>query len=129
MTNHKYSGFTLIEAMVSVLVISIGFLGLASLQSRLWSASSLLHSTSQAYMLASSQLEQAQTPWVTTRSIINRASSTIFTHNLMTTSVEKLNRHEVSVRWDIQSGQQLVELNSYSFTTDLVDTRWLLYPR
>lgn len=129
MANQKISGFTLIEALVSILVISISFLGLASLQSSLWSASSLIHSTSQAYLLASSQLEQAQTPWITTRSTITRAGTTVFIHDLVSTSQARLNKHRISVRWNIQSGQQLVQLSSVSFTTDLADTRWLIQPR
>jgi len=40
---NRHRGFTLIEAMISLVVLSIVLLWLAQLQARLWSASGDLH--------------------------------------------------------------------------------------
>lgn len=128
MTIHKLSGFALVEALVSVLVLSVGFLGLANLQARLWSTSSLLHNTSQAYLVATNQLEKARTTWVSTKSIASQSNNTVFTHNLTFNSFGKLDLHKVSVLWKEQSGKQAIELDTYSVTVDTLDTRWLMSP-
>ena len=44
-----HRGFSLIEALVSLLVLSVGVLGLCRLQVALWSSSSALHATALAF--------------------------------------------------------------------------------
>ena len=45
----KLRGFSLIEAMIASLVLSVGLLGLARLQAQLWSSAAQLHATTAAY--------------------------------------------------------------------------------
>ena len=59
------AGFSLIEALVSVLVVSIGVLGLCRLQAQLWSSSSALHAGAAAKLLANSCLEKTVTSQLT----------------------------------------------------------------
>jgi Tfp pilus assembly protein PilV len=55
--NKHSHGISLIEALITLLVLSIGLLGLGQLQARLWSSSAKLHATSNAYLLGTEYLE------------------------------------------------------------------------
>ena len=48
----RQKGFSLMEALISLLVFSIGMLGLGQLQARLWANSGNIHSANQALLIA-----------------------------------------------------------------------------
>ena len=48
----RQKGFSLMEALISLLVFSIGMLGLGQLQARLWVNSGNIHSANQALLIA-----------------------------------------------------------------------------
>jgi len=48
----RQKGFSLMESLISLLVFSIGMLGLGQLQARLWISSGNIHSANQALLIA-----------------------------------------------------------------------------
>jgi prepilin-type N-terminal cleavage/methylation domain-containing protein len=126
-------GFSLIEALISLVVLGIGLLGLAQLQARLWSASADLHSSDEAYLLASNSLEQfaiAQLFSVdhsadsTTRVT---GSTTQFVVNLTLTKLEQIAEARVQVEWAHQRGLRSLTLDSAICTSArAADNRLLL---
>lgn len=119
---NRHRGFTLIEAMVSVVVLSIGLLGLVQLQARLWSASGDLHSTDEAYLLASNTLEKSVIARMIAADLIAdttaqiTASATVFAVDLSLTEQEQLAEATVNVEWEHQSGLRSLALDSAIYT-------------
>lgn len=129
-------GFCLIEALISVLVLSIGLLGLAQLQARLSSAAGDLHATGLAWRFAQSELEQnlfaletaniegttdsreLLTPATLFQAITTRVSNTL------ATSIS------VAVSWEDRTGDRFLQLQSASANpAPALDARWLLLSR
>jgi len=130
---NRHCGFTLIEAMVSVVVLSIGLLGLVQLQARLWSASGDLHSTDQAYLLAGNTLEKSAIAQMIAVDLIAdtsaqiTASATLFTVDLSLTEQRQLAEATVRVEWEHQSGLRSLALDSTIYTNShAFDNRLLL---
>ena len=129
----RQRGFSLIEALISVVVLSIGLLGLMQLQARLWSASSDLHSSDEAYLLAGNRLEKfaiarlfAVDP--STDSAEQLAGpATRFVVNLSLTKQEQLAEARVRVEWEHQSGFCSLTLDTAIHTNSRAsDNRLLL---
>jgi len=57
-------GFSLVEALLMLLVLSVGLLGLGQLQSRLWNASGDLHALADASLLGDNVLETLPAKWL-----------------------------------------------------------------
>ena len=53
----RQKGFSLMESLISLLVFSIGMLGLGQLQARLWISSGNIHSANQALLIAENVAE------------------------------------------------------------------------
>ena len=130
---NRHVGFSLIEALVSVVVLSVGLLGLAQLQARLWSTSGDLHSSDEAYLLAGNSLEQfaiAQLFGVdlggdSTTQVTG--SATQFVVNLTLTELEQIAEARVQVEWEHQSGLGSLTLDSAIYTNSRPsDNRLLL---
>jgi prepilin-type N-terminal cleavage/methylation domain-containing protein len=126
-------GFSLIEAMVSLLVLSIGLLGLGQLQTRLWRTSGELHSMAEAYLLGASELEKSLavlgTGTTPSGNGFTRTSSsgTVYQAQLALAANGQLVDAEIRVGWNDRGGQQAIRLQTAA-VTDLyeADTRWLL---
>jgi len=130
---NRHRGFTLIEAMISLVVLSIGLLGLAQLQARLWSASGDLHSTDEAYLLASNTLEKSAIAQMIAADLITdttaqiTASATLFAVDLSLTKQQQLTEATVRVEWEHQSGLRSLALDSTIYTNaPASDNRLLL---
>ena len=130
---NRHRGFTLIEAMVTVVVLSIGLLGLVQLQARLWSASGDLHSTDEAYLLASNTLEKSVIAQMIAADLIAdttaqiTASATVFAVDLSLTEQQQLAEATVSVEWEHQSGLRSLTLQTTIHTNaNASDNRLLL---
>ena len=130
---NRHRGFTLIEAMVSVVVLSIGLLGLVQLQARLWSASGDLHSTDKAYLLASNTLEKSVIAQIIAADLIAdttaqiTASATLFAVDLSLTQQEQIAEATVRVKWEQQSGPRSLALDTAIYTNaHASDSRLLL---
>ncbi len=130
---NRHRGFTLIEAMVTVVVLSIGLLGLAQLQARLWSASGDLHSSDEAYLLASNTLEKSVIAQIIAADLIANTtaqitgSATVFAVDLSLTEQQQLAEATVSVEWEHQSGLRSLALQTTIYTNaHASDNRLLL---
>ncbi len=130
---NRHRGFTLIEAMISLVVLSIGLLGLAQLQARLWSASGDLHSTDEAYLLASNTLEKSAIAQMIAADLITdttaqiTGSATLFAVDLSLTKQQQLTEATVRVEWEHQSGLRSLALDSTIYTNaPASDNRLLL---
>jgi len=133
---NRHCGFSLIEAMVSVVVLSVGLLGLAQLQARLWSASGDLHSTDEAYLLASDALEKSAIAQAIAVNLITDTtaqparSAALFTVDLSLTQLEQLSAATVRVEWEHQSGIRSLTLDSAIYANARAsDNRLLLLNR
>jgi prepilin-type N-terminal cleavage/methylation domain-containing protein len=130
---NRHRGFTLIEALVSVVILSIGLLGLGQLQARLWSASGDLHSSDEAYLLASNTLEKSVIAQVIAADLIAdttaqlAGSATLFAVDLSLTEQEQLAEATVRVEWEHQSGPRSLALDTAIYTNShAYDNRLLL---
>ena len=131
--NDRHRGFSLIEALVSVLVLTIGLLGLGQLQARLWSASGNLHAGESAYLVATTRLENSVTSQLFGMETVETAetsvthSGTTFGTVLSVLPGESLAETGVRVYWDNRSGSHSVKLFlNHETGSSFSDTRWLL---
>ena len=131
---NRQRGFSLIEALISLVILSIGLLGLAQLQARLWSASAELHLSDEAYLLAGNSLEQfaiAQLFAVDLNADSTRqvaGSATQFVVNLtLTEELEQIAEARVQVEWEHQSGLSSLTLDTAIYSNArAADNRLLL---
>ena len=131
---NRQRGFSLIEALISLVVLSIGLLGLAQLQARLWSASAELHSSDEAYLLAGNYLEQSAIAQLfaidlSADSVTHVAgSATQFVVNLtLTEEPEQIAEARVQVEWEHQSGLRSLTLDTAIYSNArAADNRLLL---
>lgn len=122
------AGFALIEALVTLLVLSIGLLGLGQLQARLWRGGGDLHAGQTAFLLTQDTLESArldkpppprESSDNTYRLELERAPLPAPLSGLTTT--------RVTLRWRRPSGEQSLALAATLDTaTRPEDARWLL---
>lgn len=131
MKNHC-QGFSLIEALIAVLVVSVGFLGLGQLQVRLTERSGDLHTLGSARLFSLSLYELRQSGW--------HAYSTAASARLRPGFGEKLNLNTtlktsqgvntalLSVTWQRPAGAHGLQLISVE-DPDIrwADSRWLTH--
>lgn len=129
----SHRGFSLIEALVSVLVLTIGLLGLGQLQARLWSASGNLHAVGSAHLLAITRLENSVTSQLFGMGTTETAetsvthSGTTFGTVLSVSPGEFLTETGIRIYWDTPSGSHSIQLSTDNESgSTLSDTRWLL---
>ncbi|MEA2080622.1 MAG: prepilin-type N-terminal cleavage/methylation domain-containing protein [Pseudomonadota bacterium] len=130
---NSHRGFSLIEAMVSVLVLSIGLLGLCRLQAQLWSSSNALHASAAANLLASSYLEKAVASQLTGIDLNqDSASELVYAGTLLSTALSVANTAEITeaeirVQWSNQTGAHSIQIGTATDSHPAAaDTRWLL---
>lgn len=130
-------GFCLLEALISLLVLSIGMLGLARLQAGLWSAAGELHSNRQAYLLASNTLEKALYRQATgaadeaagAQSTELLTPATEYLALVTVTAQQPILHADVVVTWNGRSGPRRLQLKTAARgNLAVADTRWLLSP-
>lgn len=129
----RAAGFTLIESLLALVVLSIGLLGLGQLQARLWLAATEVHTSTSAYTLGENLLETGARPWLgaaaaqlrrrppgpPVRAEIRRYQSPAADGVLATLQVD--------LHWRTATGEQSVSLaRSRDPRLDPRDTRWLL---
>ncbi len=126
-------GISLIEALITLLVLSIGLLGLGQLQARLWSSSSKLHATSNAYLLGTTVLEMLTATQIIAPDLIADPpsqilrSGTLFNTTVSLSENEQLSEADIRVAWEDRSGLLVVNLESVTDTVSRAyDTRLLL---
>ncbi|GMQ83508.1 MAG: hypothetical protein BMS9Abin06_0243 [Gammaproteobacteria bacterium] len=132
MKNHL-RGISLIEALITLLVLSIGLLGLGQLQARLWSSSGKLHATSNAYLLGTTVLEMLTATRIIAPDLIADPpsqilrSGTLFNTTVSLSEDEQLSEADIRVVWEDRSGLLVINLGSVTDTISRAsDTRLLL---
>lgn len=132
--NRHPQGFTLIEAMITVLVLSVGLLGLGTLQARLLASSGELHTGTDAYRIAVSWLERFSYQLaVNNPSAINIQPKQItqrsmhFTTSPLLSSSTRLSTGSIAVEWNAREGLQAIRLTTSACTKAPPSDRvWLL---
>ncbi len=126
-------GISLIEALVTLLVLSIGLLGLGQLQARLWSSSGALHATSTAWLLGATYMEVMTAKQVIALDLIEDPplqilrSGALFNTAVSLSEDQQLTEAEIRVVWEDRSGSRSVRLESITDSVSRAsDTRMLL---
>jgi len=120
------------EALLSVLVLSIGLLGLGQLQARLWKSAGKLYPVSEAYLLSTSYLEHGlstgATPGAaeTRRSVQGSSGYTVFDSDVKAKQQGWLTEMDISSHWQDTSGENTIRLRTAVYRPDSSDFRWLL---
>jgi prepilin-type N-terminal cleavage/methylation domain-containing protein len=128
----QQQGFSLIEALVSVLVLSIGLLGLGQFQAGLWKSAAQLYAASEAYLISTSSLERElhadRTPPATGtgHSYDSASRYTVFDSTLARKQRGRLTEVNVSSRWQDTAGENRIRLQTAIYRTTTGDSRWLL---
>jgi len=129
-------GFSLIEALVSLLILSIGVLGVCRLQAALWSNSDALHAAAMAGLLARDQLEKAVTSELTgVRHNQSGVAAFVYAGNTFTTATsithtEKISAAEVRVQWTDHTGtHSIARATATSSQPTAADSLYLLPQR
>jgi Tfp pilus assembly protein PilV len=126
-------GFSLIEAMISALVLSIGLLGLGQLQARLHLASQRGAETMYAAVISSEFYEKSATYELSTIKVSTPSdarrlgSSTIYTVTSSSSIDAIASRRRIHIQWLVPEGMAETGTTSlFSLSTIPFDTRWLL---
>lgn len=129
------AGFTLIEALVTLLVLSIGLLGLGQLQARLWRSSGDLHASQGAFLLARDLLETRPLEWLaaTASGPLPRGKGIPYTYEITENSPQSpapaLATTHLELQWRDASGERALLLTTTrNAGIDPADVRWLLTP-
>jgi len=128
----EQTGFSLIEALVSVLVLSIGLVSLAQLQARLWSAAGDRHSTGLAYRVAVSELDRSlysfsMAPASSASSASEFAGPSARFKAVTTTGADPVAPAlRTLVEWGDRSGSRSIHLHTGASPATAADLRWLL---
>ena len=127
-------GISLIEALITLLVLSIGLLGLGQLQARLWSSSGKLHATSNGYALGISYLEMLTATQIIAPDLIAdlplrvQRSGTLFNTAVSFSEDGQLTETEIRVVWEDRNGPQAVNLESVTNSASRASDARLLLP-
>jgi type IV pilus assembly protein PilV len=127
------AGFSLVEALVTLLVLSIGLLGLAQLQVRLWRSSTDLHAMQSAVLAAHDLLEartfngSAGAGRPALPQAVGKSYFTEITTNNPSPTAKQLVATNLKLHWRESSGEKSVNLTATrNQGIDPKDTRWLL---
>ncbi|HFD80829.1 MAG TPA: hypothetical protein ENK05_10645 [Gammaproteobacteria bacterium] len=134
-TPHTQIGLSLLEALVTVLVLDIGLLGLGRLQLQLWRAATEIRSETHAIMLASSELEllhyllstDTDAPIPAFRD--QRDGGSVFHSRVSMHPASTLAAVTAEVSWQSRGASRSVRLDTVVSTAARIrDSRWLLAP-
>jgi len=133
--NKNLGGFSLIEALITLLVLTIGLLGLGQLQARLWTVAGDLHTREDAYLLGENLLEISPLTWLPVsaeQNLVKQPETAIVAtldRNNPTDDRSALISTKVNMSWHRSSGKYVLSLST-TVNTNLSgeNTRWLLPP-
>ena len=128
-------GFTLIEAMVAMVILSVGLLALGRFQGSVTQSSAQSKARTEALRLAQAKIEQWRNFSTSSQWVLYTAGSDVITgtHTVFSRSwvlVENLSpaykTMKVTIDWSDRSGNQSVVLNTLSGKTDPIDAGQVL---
>jgi len=128
----RQRGFSLMEALISLLVLSVGLLGLGQLQAGLWKSAAQLYAVSEAYLLSASDLERGLSAGATELAVLeNRSARSASGYNEFDSigHVEQqgwLTEMNISSHWQDTSGANTVRLRTAVYRPAIGDSRWVL---
>ncbi len=132
MTPKKQQGFSLLEALISLLILSISMLGLGQLQARLWRNSGELNRYTNANLLASNILTQVEiAEYITTQdfvSILEKHSDadTELSAELSLASNGSQTRNATSISWERGNRIESLALSYKPYSANTAyDAVWL----
>ncbi len=128
MTTKKDAGFSLLEGLLSVLVLSIGLLGLAKLQATLWNESSRIHNREIALIISQSVIEHRHSSWINRPEFTSESASTLFkrSHQIADFGDRTLNYSRVN--WSDRGRDRTMTMESSQSVQNPKDVRWILPP-
>ena len=122
------------EALISLLVLSVGLLGLGQLQAALWKSAGQLYALSEAYLLSASYLERGLSAGATepaaqeNRSARSASGYTEFDTFVQVEQRGWLKEMNVASHWQDTSGENTLRLRTAVYQAAISDSRWLLDP-
>jgi Tfp pilus assembly protein PilV len=124
------AGFSLIESLITLLVLSTGLIGLGQLQARLWLNAGELHTNGTAGLLAENLLEVASVAWLAEAEkyrAATRFQPAINARISVHQPDDSLSVTDLDLRWASPSGEHSLSLETIRNTRlDPLDTHWLL---
>ena len=129
------SGFSMIEALLTLVVLSVGLLGLGQLQVRLWLGSGELHTTEAAALLGGNLLEILPVDWLADQKkqaaadALKPLISAETRQSRLPAPQDALTTIRVDLRWTSPAGERSLSMQKTSASgLRPQDTRWLLPP-
>ena len=128
----RQGGFSLMEALISLLVLSVGLLGLGQLQAGLWKSAGQLYAESEAYLLSATYLERglsAGAPEPGEQEDRSARGASGYTEFGVVVQVEQLGwltEMDVASHWQDTSGANTVRLRTAVYRPAVGDSRWVL---
>jgi Tfp pilus assembly protein PilV len=126
------AGFSLIEALVTLLVLSTGLLALGQLQARLWLNAAELHTGANAGLLAANLMETAAATWLpeaeknAALTQFQPIISAVIRVRQPALPGDSLSVTDLNIRWASPSAVHSVSLGGIrNARLDPLDTRWL----
>lgn len=126
------AGFSMIEALVTLLVLSIGLLGLGRLQAGLWRSGGDLHAAQTAFLVAQNRLESerlnSRLQWPARSAPADDPAYRVdVAHTPLPAPSSALTATRVSLHWRRPAGEQSLELTAVRDRgSHPEDSRWLL---
>jgi prepilin-type N-terminal cleavage/methylation domain-containing protein len=131
--DNRTAGFSLMESLITLLVLSIGLLGLGQLQARLWVNAGELHTRGDAGLLGANLMEIAPVAWLSEAEkhsaamLFEPAVSTEISRHRSQPPSDFLMVTDLNVHWVLPSGEHSLSLAStHNTSLDPRGTRWLL---
>ena len=128
----RQKGFSLLESLMTVVVLSIGLLGLGHLQAGLWKSAAKLHAQAEALLLGVNDLEGSRriTPTADgkpeSRLTPGGSGYTVFEQHLESETDGLLRALRSSVQWQDTDDSNTLRLQTVTYHPGAGDSRWLL---
>jgi prepilin-type N-terminal cleavage/methylation domain-containing protein len=129
----RAAGFSLVESLVTLLVLAVGLLGLGQLQARLWHSSGELQTLEGAFLLGHDRLEARSAAWLAESGNPALSESGNKNYTIVMKEInspnpaENITATQLELRWRYALDEHMLILTTTRNGGILPqDTRWLL---